>query len=120
MLGRVEAKWKIPFERYPGKRLHVRTIVRDGSRAFIGSQSLRRPELEKRREVGVIVNDKRVVRQLVELFEADWAQTNSGKKAAKNAKQSNAGQSLAGKRTHQKRLAKKHLREVERPMAVAS
>ena len=39
--------------------LHVRAIIRDGSRAFIGSQSLRKLELEKRREVGVIVDDRR-------------------------------------------------------------
>ena len=33
-------------------RLHVRAIVRDGCEAFIGSQSLRRLELDGRREVG--------------------------------------------------------------------
>jgi cardiolipin synthase len=120
VIGRVEAKWNIPFEKYPGRRLHVRTIVRDGCRAFIGSQSLRRPELEKRREVGVIINDKRVVRQLVELFEADWAQTDSGRKAAKRAKRSLARRRLARKRIDQKRPAKTHLREAERPIAVAS
>ena len=32
-------------------RLHTRTIVRDGEQAFIGSQSLREFELEKRREI---------------------------------------------------------------------
>ncbi len=31
-------------------RVHVRAIVRDGSRAFVGIQSLRRLELEARRE----------------------------------------------------------------------
>ena len=120
VIGRVEAKWKIPFEKYPGRRLHVRAIVRDGRRAFLGSQSLRRLQLEKRREVGVIINDKRVVRQMVELFEADWAQTDSGRKAAKRAKRSLAGRRLARKRTDQKRPAKTHLREAERPIAVAS
>ena len=42
-------------QKYPGHRLHVRVIVRDGRRAFIGSQSLRALELDKRREVGVFV-----------------------------------------------------------------
>ena len=37
---------------FPGKRLHVRAIVRDGRRAFVGSQSLRKLELDERREVG--------------------------------------------------------------------
>ena len=35
-----------------GMRLHVRAIVRDGTRAFVGSQSLRKEELSSRREVG--------------------------------------------------------------------
>jgi phosphatidylserine/phosphatidylglycerophosphate/cardiolipin synthase-like enzyme len=120
VIGRVEAKWNIPFERYPGKRLHVRTIVRDGCRAFVGSQSLRRPELEKRREVGVIINDKRVVRQIVEVFEGDWAQTSSGRKAAKNAKRSDSKQRQAGKRVGAKRSGKKNFRETDRTLAVAS
>ncbi|MGH9139690.1 MAG: phospholipase D-like domain-containing protein [Vicinamibacterales bacterium] len=85
MIGRLEAKWtgNIKNERYPGKRLHVRAIVRDGKRAFIGSQSLRRLELEKRREVGVVVTDQLVVRQVQDVFEKDWAQTPSGKKKRK-------------------------------------
>jgi hypothetical protein len=45
-----DKKWDLPAEQYPGKRLHVRAIIRDGSRAFLGSQSLRKLELEKRRE----------------------------------------------------------------------
>jgi phosphatidylserine/phosphatidylglycerophosphate/cardiolipin synthase-like enzyme len=85
ILGRLEAKWtaSIKNERYPGRRLHIRAIVRDGKRAFLGSQSLRRLELEKRREVGVIVTDDLVARQMQEVFEKDWAQTPSGRKKRK-------------------------------------
>ncbi len=82
VIGKVEAKWEVKGEKL-GRRLHVRTIVRDKSRAFIGSQSLRKLELEKRREVGVIVDDAKVVRQLAAVFEEDWATTETGKKAAK-------------------------------------
>jgi len=88
IIGKVEAKWKISGERFPGRRLHIRAIMRDGRRAFLGSQSLRRLELEKRREIGVIVNDKRVVKQMIAVFEQDWAQTDSGKKEAKKAEKS--------------------------------
>ncbi len=45
IIGKVEAKWNIHGEPFPGKRMHVRAIIRDGQRAFIGSQSLRRLEL---------------------------------------------------------------------------
>jgi phosphatidylserine/phosphatidylglycerophosphate/cardiolipin synthase-like enzyme len=85
IIGKVEAKWKIDGEKFPGRRLHIRAIMRDGRRAFLGSQSLRRLELEKRREIGVIVNDKRVVKQMIAVFEQDWAQTDCGKKDAKKA-----------------------------------
>jgi phosphatidylserine/phosphatidylglycerophosphate/cardiolipin synthase-like enzyme len=54
-------------------RLHVRAIVRDGTTAFVGSQSLRKLELDGRREVGVLVRDARVARKILAVFEADWA-----------------------------------------------
>lgn len=56
-------------------RLHVRAIVRDGMRAFVGSQSLRRIELDKRREVGVLIRNSAVARQIRAIFEADWAES---------------------------------------------
>jgi phosphatidylserine/phosphatidylglycerophosphate/cardiolipin synthase-like enzyme len=73
----------LPHERYPGKRLHARVIVRDHHDAFLGSQSLRKLELDKRREVGIIVKDQSVVAELARTFEDDWALTDSGKLAAK-------------------------------------
>jgi phosphatidylserine/phosphatidylglycerophosphate/cardiolipin synthase-like enzyme len=85
VIGRVESKWDVRCEKYPGKRLHIRGIIRDGKRAFLGSQSLRRLELDKRREVGVIVTDEVVVRQLLEIFEKDWAETAAGRKEIKKA-----------------------------------
>jgi phosphatidylserine/phosphatidylglycerophosphate/cardiolipin synthase-like enzyme len=85
VIGNVESKWNVKSEKFPGKRLHIRAIIRDGKRAFVGSQSLRRLELEKRREVGVIVTDEIVVRQMLDIFEKDWAQTASGRKQLKKA-----------------------------------
>jgi len=54
-------------------RLHTRTIIRDGSQAFVGSQSLRQPELDLRREIGIIVREAKVVKTLLSTFETDWA-----------------------------------------------
>jgi phosphatidylserine/phosphatidylglycerophosphate/cardiolipin synthase-like enzyme len=68
-------------QKYPGHRLHVRAVMRDGSAAFIGSQSLRALELDKRREVGVFVTRASIVNELVATFEADWAQTALGRRA---------------------------------------
>jgi phosphatidylserine/phosphatidylglycerophosphate/cardiolipin synthase-like enzyme len=83
VIGKVESKWNVPSEKHPDKRLHIRAIIRDGTSAFMGSQGLRRIELEKRREVGVILTDESVVREMRGTFEEDWAQTDSGRKKLK-------------------------------------
>ena len=86
VIGKVESKWDVPNEKFPGKRLHIRAIVRDGKRAFMGSQSLRRLELEKRREVGIVITDEEVVAHMQQIFEEDWAQTDSGRKKLRKEK----------------------------------
>jgi phosphatidylserine/phosphatidylglycerophosphate/cardiolipin synthase-like enzyme len=55
-------------------RLHVRAIIRDGTSAFVGSQGLRKVELESRREVGLLVNNPAVTRKLMQVFESDWSE----------------------------------------------
>jgi cardiolipin synthase len=82
ILGSLEKKWaKSGFyaRPYPGKRLHVRAIVRDGRRVFIGSQSLRKLELDERREVGVIIRDRKVVRRVERIFKEEWKQATRGR-----------------------------------------
>ena len=77
ILGKLEGKWKgVGFDArpFPG-RLHVRAIIRDGRRAFVGSQSLRKLELDKRREVGLIIRDSDIARKLLKTFERDWGLT---------------------------------------------
>ncbi len=85
IIGKAESKWRVKSEKYPGRRLHIRAIIRDGRRAFLGSQSLRRLELEKRREIGLIITDGSVIREMTSIFETDWAQTDSGRKESKKA-----------------------------------
>lgn len=75
ILGSLEQKWKdtgIKVKSLRGLRLHVRAIVRDRKAAFVGSQSLRKLELDKRREVGMITKDRRTVSQIAGVFNADW------------------------------------------------
>ena len=57
----------------PPMRLHARTMVRDGTHVFMGSQSLRRAELESRREIGLICRDARIVSRVAKVFEEDWS-----------------------------------------------
>lgn len=78
IIGTLEKKWKksgLEARAFPGKRLHVRAIVRDGRRAFVGSQSLRKLELDERREVGIIIRDRAIVRSIEKTFKKDWRAT---------------------------------------------
>jgi cardiolipin synthase len=74
ILGRLEKKWhgKGLKTKNLYMRLHVRAMMRDGRRAFIGSQSMRRLELDERREVGIMVRDATIVKRLERLFKSDW------------------------------------------------
>jgi phosphatidylserine/phosphatidylglycerophosphate/cardiolipin synthase-like enzyme len=80
----------LQVEKSPKLRLHVRAILKDGRELFIGSQSLRTAELDKRREIGVIVRDATAARAFREVFEADWGRTDSGTKEAEKSEQDNA------------------------------
>jgi len=84
ILGRLEkANRDIKVRKLGTLRLHVRAIVRDGNTAFVGSQSLRKLELEGRREVGIIIRNGGVVRKIQAVFESDWEK--SRKKAVAKA-----------------------------------
>jgi phosphatidylserine/phosphatidylglycerophosphate/cardiolipin synthase-like enzyme len=75
VLGSINSKdERIQARKMTNMRLHVRAIVRDGTRAFVGSQSLRKDELENRREVGLIVTNPSVARRILQVFESDWAE----------------------------------------------
>jgi phosphatidylserine/phosphatidylglycerophosphate/cardiolipin synthase-like enzyme len=65
----------ITWAPFAGRRLHVRAMIADGRRAFIGSQSLKGLELDKRREVGLIIRERAIVRQMESIFAEDWAQS---------------------------------------------
>jgi phosphatidylserine/phosphatidylglycerophosphate/cardiolipin synthase-like enzyme len=83
IIGRLEkAIDTVQSHKLADRRLHVRAMIRDGKSAFIGSQSLRRLELDGRREVGVIITDSRVAKKMKAVFEADWAKVPAIKEAA--------------------------------------
>jgi cardiolipin synthase A/B len=87
IIGKVSKKGEaLTTEKMPGMRLHVRAMLRDGQDMFLGSMSLRAHELDKRREVGVIVRERTAARQFREIFEEDWSKTDTGKKRAEKEK----------------------------------
>jgi phosphatidylserine/phosphatidylglycerophosphate/cardiolipin synthase-like enzyme len=76
VIGRVEKPIPgVEVRKLKDLRLHVRAIVRDGTAAFVGSQSLRKLELDGRREVGLIVVDSRTARNMRAVFDADWEES---------------------------------------------
>jgi cardiolipin synthase A/B len=89
VIGKVAGSVPFEVQKLSGTRLHTRTIVRDRHRAFVGSQSLRTAELDSRRELGLIIQDAKAVKKLVDTFETDWAST-CEKNAPASPKESDA------------------------------
>ena len=79
IIGSVAGRAGFDVQKLGGTRLHTRTIIRDRRQAFVGSQSLRKAELDLRREVGLIVRDAGVVKKLIDTFEGDWTSTSTRK-----------------------------------------
>jgi len=87
IIGKVGKRGEgLTVEKMPGLRLHVRAMLRDGQEMFLGSMGLRALELDKRREVGVIIKDRTPSKQFRDVFEEDWSKTESGKKKAEKEK----------------------------------
>ena len=86
IIGRMTKKSDlVKIDRMPGMRLHLRAMLRDSQDVFIGSQSLRALELDKRREVGIVAKDRRIAKRFRELFEEDWTKTGVAKDLLKAA-----------------------------------
>jgi len=61
-------------------RLHTRVVIRDCKQAFLGSQSLRKLELDSRREIGIIVSSPKIVSSLATMFDDDWKASAPGER----------------------------------------
>ena len=73
IIGKVTRKTNgLAVRKLNGMRLHTRTIIRDRSQMFIGSQSLRELELDARREIGIILPDRKIIASVIKVFETDW------------------------------------------------
>lgn len=87
VIGRTSAAGaRLPVATLP-TRLHLRAALVDEARLFLGSQSLRVAELDRRREVGVVTDDGDAIGRYAELFRADW-------KSAERAKSEVVAESL--------------------------
>jgi cardiolipin synthase A/B len=103
----------IDVRKLTGLRLHTRTIIRDRREAFIGSQSLRKIELDERRELGVIVRGPKTMSRLVDTFDADWSakeQSDNPEATAKDLKK--AVKSAAAELTYLNPIVRQAVRDV--------
>ena len=76
-------------------RLHARTIVRDQLEVFTGSQSLRKLELDSRREIGIIFRDAKVAKKITALFDDDWKDAKRRAEAAPHIEPAKAAKKVA-------------------------
>jgi cardiolipin synthase A/B len=83
IIGKIPKQNGFDARKLGAERLHTRTIIRDGKQAFVGSQSLRPAELDSRRELGLIIHDAKIVKKLMDTFEADWAASAAKSEPAK-------------------------------------
>lgn len=72
ILGGATSSKKLPLRKLRRYRLHTRGIMRDGKALFLGSQSLRKLELDSRREIGVVVQGAKIINTFATIFEDDW------------------------------------------------
>ena len=82
IIGKLARGARLDCRELAPMRLHTRSVVRDGNRVFVGSQSLRAAELEVRREVGILFKDPKIAAQIVSIFEEDWQMSEGGDQAA--------------------------------------
>lgn len=52
--------------------IHAKTIIFDSESALIGSQNYTTTSLERNREVGIVVDDPRLVARVVAIYQRDW------------------------------------------------
>ena len=73
VIGEMQKRIKgVKVRKMPAIRLHTQAIIRDRRDVFFGSQSLRKVELDERREVGLITNHLEAVQSFFIIFEMDW------------------------------------------------
>jgi hypothetical protein len=109
IIGHVSGSRRLSARALLRMRLHTRVIIRDSKHAFLGSQSLRKLELDARREIGMIVYSPKVVSALTTVFEDDWKASSSSAEDGDEMKKKNDARA--------ERVGKKVAREVEKKVA---
>jgi phosphatidylserine/phosphatidylglycerophosphate/cardiolipin synthase-like enzyme len=70
--GRVLRDASIPARQLRAPSVHVKAIVADGARVFVGSENLSYTSLTRNREVGVMTDQPEVAKRMLDVFDEDW------------------------------------------------
>jgi hypothetical protein len=65
---------RIEYRQITRFKMHAKCTIVDAERAFIASMNMRAVGLDRRREVGIFVNEPKVIAQLEQVFSSDWEQ----------------------------------------------
>ncbi len=67
----------IPSRWLASPGIHVKSIVVDGTYAYLGSENLSFTSLTKNREIGLVISDAPAIATMLATFEKDWAASTS-------------------------------------------
>jgi phosphatidylserine/phosphatidylglycerophosphate/cardiolipin synthase-like enzyme len=67
----------IPARWLASPNVHVKSMIVDGARAYLGSENISYTSLTKNREIGVVVTDAPALASMSATFETDWAAATS-------------------------------------------
>jgi phosphatidylserine/phosphatidylglycerophosphate/cardiolipin synthase-like enzyme len=65
-------RFGVKVRRQKHLKLHAKLLIVDGERALVGSMNIDRSAFDLRRELGVVVHDKSIIKALTRVFERDW------------------------------------------------
>jgi phosphatidylserine/phosphatidylglycerophosphate/cardiolipin synthase-like enzyme len=68
---------RIPVKYLRSPAVHVKSILVDGRRAYLGSENLSHVSLSRNREIGLIASEKAVLETMSATFADDWARATS-------------------------------------------
>lgn len=63
----IDVRWMSEYD------AHVKMMVADGSRAYLGSVNMSRTSIDRNREVGLVVHDAPAIEVMATTFEHDWS-----------------------------------------------
>ncbi|HYB41926.1 MAG TPA: phospholipase D-like domain-containing protein [Candidatus Methylomirabilis sp.] len=64
---------KVHRQKHP--KLHAKLLVADDRRALVGSMNIDRSAFDLRRELGIVVADRDIVKRLIDVFDRDWGRS---------------------------------------------